>query len=69
MAAMQISGDNRCMKFAVALIILALPATLAAKRSCMMEVEARQQVGTTYSFTVGLNIRPCSPNESCRIAG
>jgi hypothetical protein len=46
------------MKYALAFIVLCLPAILAAKGSCQMPEKAQVKAGTAFSLTVGWQTSP-----------
>jgi hypothetical protein len=46
------------MKYGLALVILCLPAMLAAKGSCQMPEKSQAKAGTSFSLTVGWRTSP-----------
>ena len=46
------------MKYALALVVLCLPAVLAAKGSCQMPEKSQVKAGTAFSLTVGWRTSP-----------
>ena len=58
MAAAQVTGDNRRMKYVVAIAILCLPAMLAAKGACVMADQARHDTTTALNLGPGWQVSP-----------
>jgi hypothetical protein len=46
------------MKFALAFVVLCLPAMLAAKGACQMPEKTQLKAGTSFSLTVGWQTSP-----------
>ena len=58
MAAARLSGDNMAMKYVIVLILLCLPAMLAAKGGCLMSEEPQVKARTAFSLAIGWQTSP-----------